>query len=405
MRRTFLFITQVYVPDPAAVGQYMAEAAEAMAQRGHRVVVVTSGRGYDNPNVRYDRREVRAGVEIRRLRWSSFGKASIVLRLLGGLSFVVQAILASLALSRIDAVVVSTSPPLASLAGLAIAALKHAKIKYWILDLNPDQAVALGVMSPTSFPVRMFDALNRFILRRASDVVVPDRFMAARVLAKWPIADKLTVLPPWPLDDVLDDIPHERNPWRVSHGVDRRLVVMYSGNHSPTNPLTTLLEASRQLADDDRILFLFVGGGVGKREVEDYVGANVRSLPYQPLATLGCSLSAADIHVVSIGERALGIVHPCKVYGAMAVGRPVLLLGPTDSHVGDLIAHEGAGWHVDHGDVQGMVALLRELAGRRPATLRTAGARGRAIIRKGLSKRSLCGAFCDVLERGVGTPS
>lgn len=382
----------------------MADAAEEMARRGHRVVVLTADSGYDDPTARYARFEMRAGVEIRRLRWSSFGKGSIAIRLLGGLSFIAQAILASLALSRIDAVVVSTSPPLASLAAIAIAALKRAKIKYWILDLNPDQVIALGVMSPTSWPVRLFNALNRLILRRASEVVVLDRFMAARILAKWPVADKLTVLPPWPHDDVLEDIPHERNPWRARHGADRRLIVMYSGNHGPTNPLTTLLEASRQLAGDDRILFLFVGGGIGKREVEDYVSPNVRSLPYQPLATLGFSLSAADVHVVSIGDRAVGIVHPCKVYGAMAVGRPVLLLGPVDSHVGDLIVQEGAGWHVDHGNVEGVVTLLRELAGGAASTLRDTGRRGKAIIRQRLSKQYLCGEFADLLERGVTTP-
>ena len=408
LRRTFLFISQVYVPDPAAVGQQMADAAEEMAQRGHRVVVFTADHGYDDPSVKYSRREMRGGVEIRRLRWSSFGKGSIPIRLLGGMSFVGQAILASLALSRVDAVVLSTTPPVAPLAAIAIAALKRAKIKYWIHDLNPDQVIALGLMSPTSWPVRLFNALNRAILRRASEIVVLDRFMAARVLAKWPVAEKLTVLPPWPhVDEDITHggIPHDANPWRASQDADGRLIVMYSGNHGPTSPLTTLLEASRQLAADDRILFFFVGGGVGKREVENYVGTNVRSLPYQPLATLNFSLSAADIHVVSIGDGVVGIVHPCKVYGAMAVGRPVLLLGPSASHLGDLIVEEGAGWHVDHGDVQGVVTLLRELAGGSTTALRTSGARGQAVIRNRLSKRRLCGEFCDLLERGVTSPS
>ena len=47
--RTFLFITWVYVPDPASTGQHMAGAAEELVRRGHRVVVLTSARGYDNP--------------------------------------------------------------------------------------------------------------------------------------------------------------------------------------------------------------------------------------------------------------------------------------------------------------------------------------------------------------------
>ena len=60
---------------------------------------------------------------------------------------------------------------------------------------------------------------------------------------------------------------------------------MYSGNHSPSNPLSTLLEAARRLRDEPRMVFLFVGGGAGKREVEDAMAGcpNVRSLPYEPL--------------------------------------------------------------------------------------------------------------------------
>ena len=58
---TLLVISQVYPPDPAAVGQHLADAAEAMVRRGWRVVVYTAGRGYDDPSIRYPAREMRAG--------------------------------------------------------------------------------------------------------------------------------------------------------------------------------------------------------------------------------------------------------------------------------------------------------------------------------------------------------
>ena len=32
--RTFVFLSQVYVPDPAAVGQHLADAAEELVRRG-----------------------------------------------------------------------------------------------------------------------------------------------------------------------------------------------------------------------------------------------------------------------------------------------------------------------------------------------------------------------------------
>jgi hypothetical protein len=361
--------------------------------------VLTSRSGYDDPAVRYPAREVRDGVEIVRLPWSSFGKQSIAIRLLGGLSFVVQATLRSLGLGRADLVLVSTSPPMASLGGLAIAGLKRAALTFWVMDLNPDQMVALGRLRPGALPVRLFDALNRMVLGRARDVVVMDRFMADRVNAKRDVRRKLTILPPWPLDDPLEPVPHADNPFRAAQGLEGKLVVMYSGNHGPNTPFTTILAAAARLVDRPRLFFLFIGGGVGKREVEQCGLPNVRSLPYQPLETLRYSLSAADVHLVTMGDEVVGIVHPSKIYGAMAVARPVLFLGPADSHVGDLLARADFGWSIRHGDVAGAERLLRDLLALTPAELETRGARGQALIQAELSRDRLCGQFCDLLER------
>ena len=72
-RKTLLVLSQTFVPDPASVGQHMADVAFEMGRRGHRVVVYTSRHGYENPDVEYAKRESRDGVEIRRLGMSSFG--------------------------------------------------------------------------------------------------------------------------------------------------------------------------------------------------------------------------------------------------------------------------------------------------------------------------------------------
>ena len=43
-KRSYVFVTQVYVPDPNATGQHLADVAEELARRGHEVVVYTSNR-------------------------------------------------------------------------------------------------------------------------------------------------------------------------------------------------------------------------------------------------------------------------------------------------------------------------------------------------------------------------
>jgi glycosyltransferase involved in cell wall biosynthesis len=240
--------------------------------------------------------------------------------------------------------------------------------------------------------------LNRAVLRRAETVVALDQAMARRLTAKRSVASKIVVVPPWPEEDDVTPVSPEENPFRKEHGLEGKRVVMYSGTLGPSNPVTTLLAAAEQLEDDSRLVFLFVGGGTGMAEVRGRNRPNVRCLPYEPLARMRYSLSAGDVQVVSLGDEMAGIVHPCKVYGAMGIARPILFLGPPDSHVSEMMAQADFGWQVRHGDVAGAVAALREILAFDAEWLERKGARARALIQRNRTRRISCGRVCDAIE-------
>lgn len=398
-RQSYVFITQVYVPDPNATGQHLADVAEELARRGHEVTVYTSNRGYDDPSVYYPPKETRHGVRIRRVPFSHFGKSSIAVRIIGGLSFVAQAVARAIVRRHVDAVVVSTSPPMAPLAAIVLRVLRRARVKYWVMDINPDQIVALGMAHPEAMSVRAFNWLNRKTLGAAEDVVVLDRMMADRINKKLEVREKLTILPPWPAHDPEGLLPHSANPFRKKYAAEGTRVIMYSGNHGPSSPLTTILDAAKRLKDDPRLVFMFVGGGLGKQEIDEAAGGNIISLPYQPRSELQNSLSAADVHVVTVGDAVPGIVHPSKVYGAMAVGRPILLVGPPENHVADILAEHDIGWHVRHGDVDAAERVLLEIAAMPVEELEEKGRRAYdAIVAQG-GRSAAVGRVADVMER------
>src|SRR3954468_24451202 len=86
----FVIFSQVFIPDPASVGQHIADVAFELARRGYKVRVYTADRGYDDPTVRYPNREMINGVDVRRMPLSSFGKKSILTRIMGTVSFMAQ---------------------------------------------------------------------------------------------------------------------------------------------------------------------------------------------------------------------------------------------------------------------------------------------------------------------------
>lgn len=403
--KTLLIISQVYPPDPASVGQHMADAAAEMARRGYRVRVLTANRGYDDPSIKYESHELRDGVEVRRLPISSFGKGSIPVRVLGACSFLLQCIVRGWFTPRLSGILVSTSPPMASFAALAVALFRRVPIKYWAMDLNPDQAIALGRVREGALSVKAFRWLNRTILRKAHDVIALDRFMADRLKAQADIEAKLVVTPPWPHDDHLEVVPHDQNPFREKHGLAGKRVIMFSGNMSIASPLTAILEAGLRFQDRDELVFMFIGGGGGKKAVERFIAEhkpnNMRVLPYQPLAELRYSLSSADVHVVAVGDAVVGICHPCKVYGAMAVARPVLLLGPDPCHISDIIRDHNVGWHVAQGDTDGAAKVIQSILDTDPQILKQMGETAKRLIDEKFSKKILLNKFCDVVERGL----
>jgi len=385
-----LLLNQCFYPDVVATAQQLTQLAIGLRERGHDVTVVASNAGYDDPSVRFPKREVWKGIEIIRIPSLKLGKKTRLRRALNFGSFLLNCTLRLAVLPRFEAVVALTSPPLISVLGALAAQLKGGRLIFWVMDLNPDEAIAAGWLKKTSLTGRILSGLLTFSLRHADEVVVLDRFVKQRVLEKGISPEKTTVLPPWSHDDTVHYDNEGREVFRREHKLSDRFVVMYSGNHSPCHPLDTLLEAARRLevqqavslrrgdnngrgqepaqADRLRYMFYFVGGGSEQQKVKNFAEVhrlqNVKCLPYQPLDELSKSLSAADLHTVVMGDKFAGIVHPSKVYNILSLGVPLLYIGPEESHIMDIaVASNGFPMYTArHGEVDQVVTQIMTAA-------------------------------------------
>ena len=329
------------------------------------MTVVAGRRGYDDAEARFPARERWRGVDIIRIPTLGLGKKAKWRRAADFACFLACCVLRLLVVPRQDAVVALTSPPLISLVGALFTRLKGGHFYFWVMDLNPDEAIAAGWLHEDSAAARCLQSLLRYSLRRARRVFVLDRFMKERVLRKGIHEEKLVVVAPWSHDDAIRYDAEGRDAFRAEHGLAGKFVVMYSGNHSPCHPLDTLLAAAERLKGRGDIAFCFVGGGSEHRKVREFAAArglgNVKCLPYQPLGKLSASLSAADMHAVVMGEPFRGIVHPCKVYNILAIGVPILYVGPAESHVTDVVAEikdDTYARAASHGDAERVAAHI-----------------------------------------------
>jgi glycosyltransferase involved in cell wall biosynthesis len=475
-----LLLNQTFYPDVMATGQHLAELAVALAERGHQVTVVTGRRAYDEPEKLFPARETWRGVRIFRVFSTRFGKRAKWRRAADFASFILFGCARLACLPRQDVVVALTTPPLISFIGAWRAKLWRAKFCYWVMDLNPDEAVAAGWLRADSFMGKMLERMSRFSFRRADRIIALDRFMRDRIAAKGIAPEIIAVLPPWSHDREVRFDAAGREQFRKAHGLQDKFVVMYSGNHSPVHPLDTLMEAAEKLQADASVVFCFVGGGSEFKRVQrwaerpgevenqtsrakagevslleygiDSTGqaisrasageganqtsqaevdsgqeaegekqgagigstsprsspqrgegglpstlnsqpstgklSNVLCLPYQPLNQLAASLSAADAHVVVMGEAMLGLVHPCKIYNILAVGAPVIYIGPQPSHVTEILNRLGDEYpaiQVRHGQADLLADQIQSLrqrgsAGQRKLPVETMSAFSQASL-------------------------
>lgn len=361
-----LLINQSFYPDVIAVAQYATGLTVGLAERGHEVTVLTGNHAYDDPGVIYPKSDEHRRVQITRIPYSRLGRKDRTSRLFDLLSFHLSLALRLCFTPKQDIVVGMTLPPFMAFWSALFCRLKGGKHIYWVMDMNPDEAFAAGWLSEKSMIGKILFHLERWIFKQSVKIVALDRFMKDRIINRCDIEEsKISVIAPWAHDEFIHPVDHAENSFRKKHGLGDKFVVMYSGNHSVCHPLETLLKAALHCRSDKQIIFCSVGGGVRTKEVERFKKENalenILQLPYEPLERLAESLSAADLHITTMGNDYVGIVHPCKVYGILSVGRPFVLIGPRQSDMGEWMEQTGLGEQIEHGDVPGLVHAIEKV--------------------------------------------
>jgi glycosyltransferase involved in cell wall biosynthesis len=252
-----------------------------------------------------------------------------------------------------QAIVLLTQPPLFFILGAAIARYKRVPYVIHVMDMFPDLLQKLGILKQHGFLHRLLARWAVKALDKAEGIIVIGRCMRERVRAYGIGHEKIHVLPNWAYQLVLPK-NREENQFLQSHQLEDKFVVLYSGNMGAAHEFRTILRAAERLEQHVEILFVFIGQGVRRKEVEQAIAegpSNLMLLEYQPLAMLAHSLSAANVHYMSLRSGFEGIMVPSKLYGALASRRPILYEGDPSGEVALTIKENRCGLVIPHLDV------------------------------------------------------
>jgi glycosyltransferase involved in cell wall biosynthesis len=363
-----LIVTQVFYPDTVSVSQHYTDIAKTLSSQGHDVEVLTSRFPYEDTLEKYPKQESLDSIKINRLWQTKFGKTSNFLRMLNFLTFNINISFKLLFKSRkrFDLIFCSTSPPLLAFSCVFIGKLKHKPVYYWVMDMQPELSISSGLIKENSFSAKFFSLMSNYSLKNSTKIFSLDRFMTSYIESKEIDNKKIRTIPVWPVLEKVYEGEKHQNPFRVKHGFQDKIVIMYSGNHAYVHPLDTLLNSALVLKDNPDFLFVFIGGGVRKKDVskfkEEFKLDNIIQLPFQPRESIHFSLGSADIQVVVLGDGQVGYTHPNKVYGALFTGKPIIYIGPNESHVSDILDELKGNISVEHGQVEKLVEEILEFS-------------------------------------------
>ena len=412
---SLLFVNQHYAPDLASTAQHLTDLAEHLAGEGFEVHVLCSQGHYLSGEMAVPAEETRNGVHVRRVPTTAFGRDGPVGRIADYASFFLQVLRHLLTGPRYDRVVPLTTPPLLCVAAAVGCALRGQRYGIWSMDLHPDAEEALGMIEPGGLLARGLHALNDWGYRRADFVVDLGPHMKRRIRGKDVPAEALHTIPVWNKKDEVYPVSSPDNPLMEEgglEGLDDKFVVMYSGNAGFGHRFEEVLGAMRHFDGHPDVHFLFVGSGPRKDDILEFAEANGLSnfeyLSYFPREQIKHSLSLADVHLLTLKNSFAGIAVPSKLYGILAAGRPVLMVGPEASDSAKTIRDHKVGTVVDPGrhDLQDAATeAVVEAIGRfyrDDERRRALGERGREVFLEHFEQQRCCDQWAALLRAEVG---
>ncbi|MCP9487176.1 MAG: glycosyltransferase [Gaiellaceae bacterium MAG52_C11] len=385
-----------YPPELTGIPPLVADVAEWLAGRSHRVQVVTAFPNYPSrriePTYRGSlwRREDRNGVRVDRAWLRVRPGESFLDKALYELTFSTVSLPLAARAARDSDVVVCVIPTLlaAAYARVFKAFLPRLRLILWVQDLVVEGAAALDPSPLARRALSLGRAAERFAVRGADRIVVCSPGFRDYLTRLGAPANQIEIVYNWADTEWIS--PAESN------RTDSHTRFLYAGNVGYSQGLETLIDAAALAGPACAVRI--VGDG-NAAEVVRTRAATVPSVLVEhpvPRDDYPRLLSEGDVHVVIQRHVSAGANLPSKIATALASGRPVLASIDRFTPAAKLLEESGGALLVEPESPIRLAEAMQLLAGDRKLR-EELGRRGRRFAESRLSKR----VALELLEQAI----
>jgi colanic acid biosynthesis glycosyl transferase WcaI len=343
MAMRILYISQYFPPEAGATQSRAHEMAKNWVKLGHRVTMITEFPNHpsgiiasDYRGKLYDKSEL-DGIEVLRVWVKASVFKNFVNRMLFYLSFMVNASIAGIILTRgkFDLIYASSPPLFVGGTALFLRFIKRIPMVFEVRDLWPEVAIAMGELTHPA-AISLATKLEELCYQKAILVVPVTHGFYNRLKDRGVSEDKLIVITNGSNTDLYRFKSESRELIREELGLKDKFVVIYAGIFGLQYDFDNLIKSADLLKTHHDIHFVLIGDGPKKTDIQNLLHSaqlpNITLLPEKPIEEIPEYLSASDVALIPF--RKLDIFQatiPLKLFDAWACARPVILCNEGES--------------------------------------------------------------------------
>ncbi len=347
-KRQYIYIVQV-------TRQLSIDILNEFAKHSHPVVLLTG-------SIEKQHSDLHGDVKFK--LFNRYNNSSFSGRIVSGLWFHLRCFFYVLLHGKNRELILVSTPPFLPFLGLFFFRLRKQKYHLLIWDLYPDVLIRMNKIKSSSLLNKIWSKRNKTLFKYCSSLITLGNNMARSIAA---YTDKKTdIIPPWADTSYVKQTASEQNAFLKLHHLENKFTVLYAGNLGITHPVEAILKVANQLKQDARFMFVIIGEGekknlLHKLKAEAQLG-NVLLLPYQNPEMFPQALASAQVSIITLSNSAADVSVPSKTFTAMAAGTALLVIGPKDSGLGEIIQQYRCGEIFPENDVDSIVNFLTKLA-------------------------------------------
>lgn len=368
-----LIVTGIFPPDAGGPATYVPQIAAALAERGHRVTVLTLSDGADHEDARHMFRVVR--MPRRQLRLIRLLRTIFAMLKLGWESDLL--FINGLAMEATLANVLLRKPMVQKIVG--DLAWEWSTNKGWVRDGFEEFQ-----QNRYSTKIEVLKKLRAWWTRQADRVIVPSRYLAHWV-ARWGVpAGRIVV--------IYNAVESFRDTRPSAVPLSTSLKIATVGRLVPWKHVDGLIEALTQVEDAGLVI---VGDGPERASLESLaqrlnLDGGVFFAGYRSKSDTFALMAGCDLFVLNSTYEGL----PHVVLEAMSVGLPVIAtaVGGTP----EVVRHGETGLLIQS-NLESLVEAIQRLRSD-PALRRRMGQEGREMVHQRFSHAAMVEQTCTVLR-------